>query len=219
MGIVDIGIHLPKLPTDGARAPLKPSTLREWLSVTWDTPNHEVVATAPVLTGLFGTEVAHLAASWIEKENGDQFIRLPHRAKCVAQTDGPCQNCRKYRDGHFSPVRRARRIPVHDDRLAKLLQVLATEQEQLGLHDVYGSIKMMVDRSSIQRDVSLRAFRNTHGVAIAAKGYTRREIHRWMGNDPDADYGHMNFAKDYRTVAETSPWDELEALGTGEFRP
>ena len=219
MGIVDVEGVLQEVPRDEPAAPLKPSTLREWLSVTWDTPNQEVVATTPVMTGLFATEVVHLAASWIEKENGDQFIRLPHRAKCVAQTDGPCGECRRIRDGHFSPARRARRIPVHDDRLANLLQVLGTVQEQLGLRDIYTTIGMMVDRSSIQRDVSPQAFRNTHGVAIAAKGYTRREIRRWMGKDPDTDYGHMRYAKDYQTIAETSPWDELEALGTGEFRP
>ena len=219
MGIVDIDDVLQKLPDDGARAPLKPSTLRKWFSVQWDTPEHEVLATVSIMTGVVGTEAAHLAASWIEKEDGDVFIRLPNRAQCVAYSNRPCGDCRDHRNGYFSSVGHARRIPVHDDRLANLLSALASQQKHLSYRRISISIRKMVDRSSIDRPISIWAFRHTHGVAIAAKGYTRREIHRWMGNNPDAEYCHMRYAKDYRTVAETSPWDELEALGTGEFRP
>lgn len=218
MGIVDVDDVIEKVPCDGPNAPLKPSTLREWFSVKWDTPEHELIATTSVVTGLFASEVAHLASFWIEEEDGDIAIRLPDRARCVANNRHPCQACRRHRGGYFSPAGHSRRIPVYDDRLADLLSHLKDKQEQLGYSTIGRAISRLVDRSSIHRPIKVRAFRHTHGVAIAAKGYTRSEIHRWMGNDPDTYYGHMNYAKDYRTIAEVSPWGELAALGSGDFR-
>lgn len=219
MAIVECASALRELPTEGGRAPLKPATLRKWFAVEWETAEHELVATTTLMTGLSGAEVRHLTADWLVEEKGEMFICLPNRARCVVRSDYPCLMCRRHRGGYFTSTLRPRRVPVHDEQLVENLRVLAKHKEHLTFDNVDHVISNMLDRSTIERDVFWKALEHTHGVALAAKGYDREEIHRWTGKSPDTVYGNMSYSKDYVAVASNSPWAELEMLGSGEFRP
>lgn len=219
MAIVECNRPLKDLPTKEPGAPLKPKTVRKWLSFGWETTRQEIAATTPLVSGLTGRETRHLASSWVVEKDGAIFIYVPHRARCVVRTDDPCYQCYQYGDGHFSPQRHSRQIPIYDERLADVLSIFDPPQEHLTVDHVIRGIHLLGDRSATDRQIGCRALRHTFGVALGAKGYDREEIQRWMGNDPTLEYGAMKIAKDYQTIGATSPWDELEALGSGEFRP
>lgn len=216
MGVVEVDTPIEKIPTDGPGAPLKPRTVRKWLSVDWADPKQELTATIPLVTGMGRREARHLNPSWISESDGNIHIHVPLRARCIYDT---CQNCRVYHDGYFGNRWRSRDLPVYDDRVADVLRAYDPLGGQLVARRVNIMMEILGEGIDIDRDITCRALKHTFGVALGAKGCTRREIYRWTGNDPDVDYGRMKTAKDYQNISETSPWDELAALGNGEFRP
>ena len=227
MAIAGYDGDLKKLRDDPPLAPLEPDTLRMWFSVDWrDRPELEVIATAPIMTGLRAETVRHLAASWIVDEGEGEgaaeplSIHVPDRAHCVVLDDSrPCWDCQNARDGYFTTSRHSRTIPVHDEPLAQLLRGLARVREHIAINNLHRAFNQMLDRSPVDREVSYQALVHTFGVALGAKGYDREEIHRRIGHDPATPYSSMDYAEDYVNIGTTPPWDELAALGTGEFRP
>lgn len=219
MAVVECDHPLNNLPTEEPAAPLKPTTVREWLSLWWKNTKQEIAATAPLMLGLSGSETRHLATSWVGEKDEMIFIHVPHRAQCLVRVNGPCYQCAEYGEGHFSPQRHSRQIPVHDERLAEVFRVFEPSGKHLTFDHVVREILDLGDCSAIERRIGCKALRHTFGVALGAKGYDREEIQRWMGNDPTVDYGDMGMPREYQTIGATAPWNELAALGTGEFRP
>lgn len=218
MAIVECDQSFNNLPTEEPGAPLKPATVRKWLSFEWETTKQEIAATIPLISGLTGRETRHLSTSWVVEKDDMIFVHIPHRARCVVRTDGPCYQCRQYGDGHFSPEHHSRQIPIYDERLADVLRVFDPPDGHVTVDHTIRGIHLLADNSAIPRRIGCRALRHTFGVALGAKNYNREEIQRWMGNDPTIKYSKMITARDYQNLGSTEPWDKLAALGTGEFR-
>lgn len=145
-------------------------------------------------TGLKGSTIAHVQKGWVERENGQVYIRIPgraidctlspgHRGRAYSR-DSPCRQCRNLRDGRFYRTKpEPRRVPIPEDDVGKLFE------NYFQIHDIVGTpgqvrhrVTEMGEWAGFDFHLAPTNLRMTYGRLLADKGFAGEVVRRVMGH-------------------------------------
>ncbi|MBB6647910.1 tyrosine-type recombinase/integrase [Halobellus ruber] len=150
-------------------------------------------------TGLRNGEFCHLRANWLKEKPklGVTVLSVPQEEKCtggIGTSDGekdqstrerPCYECRNNRQGRWRPSSQysVRKIPIEAEPVCELLRDWFSKHEEIPiLRDaVARRVKSVADEAGIDRKVTPRDLRETYGMILASKGFSREAIRGRMG--------------------------------------